>query len=345
MSLGAPARILVLPICNGEDSNMLRRIILIICIISAIGVCIPWYHSYSRTDSRNLPELPHDCAWGFWMILECGRLQGCHARIPLIGGYRIYLKGEDGIFSVALISPFEWQPTTTEIEREAFGFGFERWAVSPPTREQYWDLIDCQDRSTYDDLFVIVKFPAWFALLILVAYPIYAFIQGPIVHHLRYRKGLCPNCGYNLQGHPNETRRCPECSEHSQAPRQKQHNPLHQRLLFIAIIPAAIGLIIMAGFRISLAIAGMRIMDLWNTGSHLACSANATKIGFVAAGSVLANVSIIIALFTVIYSIILTVVAYAGRDAKTVKAGVLSVFLSLTLGLLAVQLGFTIAGL
>lgn len=50
-------------------------------------------------------------------------------------------------------------------------------------------------------------FTWWVAFIVLSAYPVAAFIRGPL---RRRKKGLCIHCGYNLRG--NVTGICPECS-------------------------------------------------------------------------------------------------------------------------------------
>lgn len=53
----------------------------------------------------------------------------------------------------------------------------------------------------------------WLLLPLFAAYPLLAFTRGPLRHHHRRRRGLCPQCGYNLTG--NESGRCPECGTES----------------------------------------------------------------------------------------------------------------------------------
>ncbi|MCP4591424.1 MAG: hypothetical protein GY842_11815 [bacterium] len=57
--------------------------------------------------------------------------------------------------------------------------------------------------------------PLWFLFVVLSAYPLVAFIRGPVRCYRRRRKGLCTTCGYDLTG--NESGRCPECG--AEAPR------------------------------------------------------------------------------------------------------------------------------
>jgi hypothetical protein len=46
-------------------------------------------------------------------------------------------------------------------------------------------------------------------LVVLSAYPAFAFIRGPLRQYRRRRNGLCTKCAYNLTG--NVSGVCPEC--------------------------------------------------------------------------------------------------------------------------------------
>ena len=56
---------------------------------------------------------------------------------------------------------------------------------------------------------VLVQLPMWFPTVLFAAYPIFAFIRGPLRRWRRRRKGLCITCGYDLTG--NVSGVCPEC--------------------------------------------------------------------------------------------------------------------------------------
>jgi len=58
--------------------------------------------------------------------------------------------------------------------------------------------------------------PHWIISLLLLTYPILAFIRGPLRRRRRRKRGLCPSCGYNLSG--NTTGVCPECAAKVIAP-------------------------------------------------------------------------------------------------------------------------------
>jgi hypothetical protein len=51
--------------------------------------------------------------------------------------------------------------------------------------------------------------PLWPVVALLITYPAWAFIRGPLLRRIRRSKGLCGLCGYDLTG--NQTGICPEC--------------------------------------------------------------------------------------------------------------------------------------
>ena len=60
-------------------------------------------------------------------------------------------------------------------------------------------------------IWTVIQFPFCLTTVVLLAYPIFALIRGPLRRHRRRKKGLCVACGYNLAG--NESGVCPECGE------------------------------------------------------------------------------------------------------------------------------------
>ena len=60
-----------------------------------------------------------------------------------------------------------------------------------------------------DEFFFFAHCPFWIPMLVLAAYPTFAFFRGPLRRYRRRRRGLCPKCGYNLEG--NVSGVCSEC--------------------------------------------------------------------------------------------------------------------------------------
>ncbi len=54
-----------------------------------------------------------------------------------------------------------------------------------------------------------LQVPLWLLLPLFAAYPVAAFIRGPLRRRRRRKRGLCVRCGYSLTG--NVTGVCPEC--------------------------------------------------------------------------------------------------------------------------------------
>ena len=54
-----------------------------------------------------------------------------------------------------------------------------------------------------------VSYPAWLLPVIFAAYPIIAFVRGPLRRRWHRAKGACLRCGYDLTG--NVSGVCPEC--------------------------------------------------------------------------------------------------------------------------------------
>ncbi len=63
-------------------------------------------------------------------------------------------------------------------------------------------------------VFVVMRLSA--LLLLFSAYPIVAFIRGPLRRYRRRRKGLCVQCAYDLTG--NVSGVCPECAAEVEKP-------------------------------------------------------------------------------------------------------------------------------
>ncbi len=77
---------------------------------------------------------------------------------------------------------------------------FAYWAMSDSKGRRYWEFAT----------------PGWVLLIMILAYPVGAFIRGPVRRWRRRRRGECLRCGYNLTG--NLSGICPECGTEIQQP-------------------------------------------------------------------------------------------------------------------------------
>lgn len=53
--------------------------------------------------------------------------------------------------------------------------------------------------------------PIWYLAVLFAVCPIFTCVRGFLRRRRRQRKGLCPECGYDLRG--NVSGRCPECGK------------------------------------------------------------------------------------------------------------------------------------
>lgn len=83
-----------------------------------------------------------------------------------------------------------------------------RWQVSPftmqmnPPQPAPWS-------ADHTVQLRFVRFPAWSIVIVLLLYPVYIVIRGPMLQRRWKRRRRCEVCGYDLTALP--TPRCPEC--------------------------------------------------------------------------------------------------------------------------------------
>ena len=71
--------------------------------------------------------------------------------------------------------------------------------------------IDWKSGVSTNSEFVELTISLWLPFVVLAAYPVIAFMRGPLRRHRRRGRGACLNCGYDLTGLPEP--RCPECGQ------------------------------------------------------------------------------------------------------------------------------------
>ncbi len=75
--------------------------------------------------------------------------------------------------------------------------------------------------NTAPSRILILWVSLWVPLVLLVIYPCFALMRGPVLRLRRRRNGLCTRCGYNLTG--NTSGICPECAEPRRSGRPTRH--------------------------------------------------------------------------------------------------------------------------
>jgi hypothetical protein len=104
---------------------------------------------------------------------------------------------------LARIDAVDASPREDESEFRAFG-----------VRSRVWSTFKINDRTgrlrTLSNVrYTLITIPLPLLFVALAAYPMVAFIRGPLRRWRRRDTGLCRRCGYNLTA--NVSGRCPEC--------------------------------------------------------------------------------------------------------------------------------------
>jgi hypothetical protein len=155
---------------------------------------------------------------------------------------------------------------------------------------------------------------------------------------------FCESCGYDLRGHHGDVRRCPECATVNQTTGRQELRRVPVIWLYGSMVAAVSGLIAMLGFRLLLGVNGLRVWDLWRDARPLDGAPRPGAADYVGLGTTLATVCIYLAAITLLYSIVLALVAVYRRDWKALAAACASVVLAFAAGLMAFALGLIIAG-
>lgn len=181
-------------------------------LLGSLPVVIAWAAGYDMAPIEAPDSREADCCWQRWIdarpIHATPRPRvGWSGRIRFWGGHRLLAQSERGQFSLAWVSPHEFSEASPERYWRWADFGAQQY--SDPLEPTFWRY-ECTDLSTYDDLVNEVTFPAWSALLLLLAYPL-VYVSQLRQRWSRRRRGLCPGCGYSMKGSPSGA--CPECGE------------------------------------------------------------------------------------------------------------------------------------
>lgn len=153
----------------------------------------------------------------------------------------------------------------------------------------------------------------------------------------------CMKCGYDLRGRRGRIRTCPECGTANHLPDCWQvRRPLRRGWSVAAIAVTSVGLVIMLGFRFLLTQRGLRLMDLYPHPPSFTPTPGTE--GMLNLGSALGYICLLLALVSLPYCLIVTGVAAWRRDRRTATVASLCAILTVVYGLLAMSLGFVIAG-
>ena len=157
---------------------MIRKTLILLLTILALGTAVAWIGSLVAPPS----------ATGDWTLWSGPGSKSC---LMIHNGW-IGISGYADASSP--VKPVDW---------DFAGFAYCQAPVLPGS-DRGRILRDVPPRRV-----ALVVVPLWFPFVIFSAYPVIAFIRGPLRRHQRRRKGLCVKCGYDLAG--NVSGVCPEC--------------------------------------------------------------------------------------------------------------------------------------
>ena len=188
---------------------MIRKAIIVVLTLMAVGTAALNWRSYSATIRRQF-RLTNKVVLFVHLSNGLSRLIWWNCEEDFV--IEVATRGsrnEDFLFAITL-SGCEYAPlrvAAAEILREAGISSYQiQWSkIHRPSR--------CPPLGAGNPLLSrgFVRTPTWTVSTIFAAYPMLAFIRGPLRRWRRHRKGLCLKCGYNLEG--NVSGVCPECGE------------------------------------------------------------------------------------------------------------------------------------
>lgn len=172
---------------------MIRRIVVISCLVVSIGILVLWCVSFVKT-----------FAW------HSSPIQRIHVALRLA----------DGHLELWCVRK-HWGALPDDLHKDLLHVNIEHGLLfhKDIPRKQFespfnWRVgrlaLLTQMVPGFADI-LAVGVPLWVPFGLFSAYPCVAFIRGPYRRYRRRKKGLCLKCGYNLTC--NVSGVCPECGE------------------------------------------------------------------------------------------------------------------------------------
>ena len=180
---------------------MIRKIIIVVLTLGAVGVLIPACLSRTTSSDGSPWCWAYGDHWKGQVAFELGHLIVYRNMSPM-GIPPSWCELQ------ALAAEVKHMTNTAQLHRwfrHQFALSFRKNILTQ--RSPLW-----MRRSA---VLWCLAVPLWHLFLLFAAYPTLAFIRGPLRRYRRRKRGLCVGCGYDLRGSPG---RCPECGTEIEKP-------------------------------------------------------------------------------------------------------------------------------
>jgi hypothetical protein len=161
---------------------VIRKTIIVVLMLATVATAVMWVVSYT---ARSKVKEHYVLYWRGFCVEH--RFRGGNVGCE-------FIEGRITILLTTFIRP------TDHVRDRCYAFHGFCFAI-------FADTFEPEGRRLIRSFYM----PFWFPLFLFAAYPVIAFIRGPLTRRYRRKHGLCPHCGYNLTG--NTTGICPECGK------------------------------------------------------------------------------------------------------------------------------------
>ena len=195
---------------------MIRKAVIVVLMLAAVGIVVIGRYSYSTILRKQLQLTDRNVVfihvYGgvtrlFWFRSEGSISVTVHLESTLPDWVKV--QG----YSTGMV---EWLicRTTSACDYRPLGIGSSRALRTP---ERFFPAVSWSLRAYSvgpgcpEVRFTLVRTRSWILCLLFATYPTITFIRGLLRRRRRRRKGRCLNCNYDLTG--TESGICPECGE------------------------------------------------------------------------------------------------------------------------------------
>ena len=195
---------------------MIRKAIIVVLTLVAVGAAVLDWRSYSNTIMREFRltsktvlfvHFSNGVSRLFWWSCEEDFVIEVHPSTSTSQGGMIDIRKDGDVIRPRTLSWCEYPGIVVSTAESMRRTGMSSYQFLSRTIRPYrFPPFGAGNPSLYWGL---IRTPTWTVSTIFAAYPMLAFFRGPLRRWRRRRRGLCIRCGYNLEG--NVSGVCPEC--------------------------------------------------------------------------------------------------------------------------------------